>query len=56
MPLVELIRDDTHSCYQGDRTQRHDWGYGCGTCPACELRRKGWEAFVPGRNSAPDGQ
>jgi 7-cyano-7-deazaguanine synthase len=52
MPLVELIRDDTHSCYQGDREHRHDWGYGCGVCPACELRRKGWEAFVPGRNSA----
>jgi 7-cyano-7-deazaguanine synthase len=56
MPLVELIRDETHSCYQGDRTHLHDWGYGCGACPACELRRKGWEAFVPGRNSAPDGQ
>ena len=46
MPLVELIRDETHSCYQGDRTHRHDWGYGCGACPACELRRRGWEAFV----------
>ena len=45
-PLVELIREETHSCYQGERTDRHDWGYGCGTCPACELRRKGWEAFV----------
>jgi 7-cyano-7-deazaguanine synthase len=45
-PLVELIRDETHSCYEGDRTHRHDWGYGCGVCPACELRRKGWENFV----------
>jgi 7-cyano-7-deazaguanine synthase len=45
MPLVELIRDESHSCYHGDRTHRHDWGYGCGTCPACDLRRKGWEAF-----------
>ena len=45
-PLVELIRDETHSCYEGDRTHRHDWGYGCGACPACELRRKGWDAFA----------
>ena len=43
--LVEAIREDTHSCYLGDRTQRHAWGYGCGTCPACELRCKGWEAW-----------
>jgi 7-cyano-7-deazaguanine synthase len=49
-PLVELIREETHSCYAGDREHRHDWGYGCGLCPACELRRKGWEAFVAGRN------
>src|SRR5438270_2092040 len=45
-PLVELIRDETHSCYEGDRTHRHDWGYGCDACPACDLRRKGWEAFT----------
>jgi len=44
--LVELIREESHSCYLGDRGHRHDWGYGCGECPACELRRKGWEAFV----------
>jgi 7-cyano-7-deazaguanine synthase len=44
-PLVEAIREDTHSCYLGDRTHRHDWGFGCGTCPACELRCKGWEAW-----------
>ena len=44
--LVELIREETHSCYQGDRSLRHDWGYGCGSCPACDLRRKGWEAFI----------
>jgi 7-cyano-7-deazaguanine synthase len=43
--LVEAILEDTHSCYLGDRTQRHAWGYGCGTCPACELRRRGWEAW-----------
>ena len=43
--LVELIREQSHSCYLGDRTHLHDWGYGCGTCPACELRRGGWERF-----------
>ncbi len=45
-PLVELIREDTHSCYQGDRSHRHEWGYGCAACPACELRQNGWERFV----------
>jgi len=43
--LVELIREESHSCYLGERGVRHDWGYGCGQCPACELRRKGWEAY-----------
>jgi 7-cyano-7-deazaguanine synthase len=43
--LVRLIRDETHTCYLGDRTRQHDWGYGCGTCPACELRAKGWAAW-----------
>jgi 7-cyano-7-deazaguanine synthase len=43
--LVELIRVESHSCYLGERGQLHDWGHGCGTCPACDLRRKGWEAF-----------
>jgi 7-cyano-7-deazaguanine synthase len=40
--LVDLIVEETHSCYLGDRTKRHEWGYGCGTCPACELRQAGW--------------
>jgi 7-cyano-7-deazaguanine synthase len=44
--LVELILEGTHTCYLGDRAHRHEWGYGCGTCPACELRRRGWEMFV----------
>jgi 7-cyano-7-deazaguanine synthase len=47
-PLVELIREESHSCYLGERGRRHDWGYGCGTCPACDLRRKGWEAYDRG--------
>jgi 7-cyano-7-deazaguanine synthase len=44
--LVELILEETHSCYLGDRGHRHPWGYGCGECPACELRRRGWEKFA----------
>ncbi len=44
-PLVDLIVEETHSCYLGDRTHRHAWGYGCGTCPACDLRAKGWEKW-----------
>ncbi len=43
--LVDLVREDTHTCYLGDRTHRHDWGWGCGTCPACQLRAKGWETW-----------
>ena len=46
MPLVEAILEDTHSCYLGDRSRRHAWGYGCGGCPACELRRTGWESWT----------
>ena len=45
-PLVDLIIEESHSCYRGDRTRRHDWGYGCGICPACELRARGYDAFV----------
>lgn len=43
--LIRIIVEDTHTCYMGDRTHRHDWGYGCGTCPACELRAKGWSEW-----------
>ncbi len=45
-PLVELIRTQTHTCYEGDRTKLHAWGYGCGACPACELRAKGYLDFA----------
>ena len=45
--LVETIRVETHTCYQGDRTILHDWGYGCAVCPACRLRAAGWRAFRP---------
>ncbi|NWG53849.1 MAG: 7-cyano-7-deazaguanine synthase QueC [Hydrogenophilaceae bacterium] len=43
--LVALIEESSHTCYAGDRTRRHDWGYGCGACPACDLRAKGWRAW-----------
>ncbi len=43
--FVELIIEETHTCYRGDRSRRHSWGYGCGTCPACELRAKGFQAW-----------
>ena len=41
-PLVQLIRDETHTCYLGNRVKRHNWGLGCGECPACKLRAAGW--------------
>ncbi len=40
--LVDIIVEQSHTCYRGERGQRHEWGYGCGRCPACELREKGW--------------
>ncbi|MEO1406663.1 MAG: 7-cyano-7-deazaguanine synthase, partial [Pseudomonadota bacterium] len=43
--LVDLIVEETHTCYLGDRSIRHEWGYGCGKCPACELREKGWQSW-----------
>jgi len=43
--LVELVCEQTHTCYLGERGERHDWGYGCGDCPACDLRKKGWEGY-----------
>lgn len=44
--LVDLIIEHTHTCYLGDRTHRHPWGYGCGACPACELRAKGYVGYL----------
>ena len=44
--LVQIVRDLSHSCYAGDRDTRHDWGHGCGACPACELRARGWAAWA----------
>lgn len=48
--LNELIVEHTHTCYLGDRSQRHAWGHGCGRCPACELRRDGHAAFIEQSN------
>lgn len=47
--LLDIIRTDTHTCYTGDRLHEHDWGFGCGECPACELRKKGWENYLKRR-------
>lgn len=44
--LVDLIVEYTHTCYLGDREHRHSWGYGCGACPACELRARGYQRFT----------
>ena len=44
--LVDLIVEHTHTCYLGDREHRHVWGYGCGACPACELRARGYAGFT----------
>lgn len=47
--LVELILEHTHTCYLGERKARHEWGYGCGECPACVLRARGWDEWRAGR-------
>ncbi len=44
--LIEIVLEDSHTCYLGERGLRHDWGYGCGDCPACTLRAKGYAEWV----------
>jgi 7-cyano-7-deazaguanine synthase len=44
--LVQVIVEDTHTCYRGERGPLHEWGRGCGTCPACELRAAGYRKFA----------
>ncbi len=44
--LVAITVEASHTCYLGERGTLHPWGYGCGACPACELRRRGYEAFA----------
>ena len=51
--LNDLIVEHTHTCYLGDREHRHAWGYGCGQCPACELRARGFGAYAASLSSAP---
>ena len=48
--FVSLIQEESHTCYLGIRQQKHEWGYGCGTCPACELRKTGYEQYVQQRD------
>ena len=44
--LIEVILEDSHTCYAGDREHRHAWGYGCGECPACDLRARGYREWI----------
>lgn len=48
--FVSLIQEKSHTCYLGTRQQKHEWGYGCGTCPACELRKTGYEQYIQERD------
>jgi 7-cyano-7-deazaguanine synthase len=50
--FVDLLIEHSHTCYLGERSQRHAWGYGCGACPACALRAKGYQAYVEGVKQA----
>ena len=47
--LADLVIEETHSCYMGDRALKHEWGYGCGKCPACQLRASGFEKYQAGK-------
>jgi 7-cyano-7-deazaguanine synthase len=51
--FVDLLVEDTHTCYLGDRSRRHDWGYGCGSCPACRLRADGFAKWKNQQKVAP---
>lgn len=44
--LVELIQNETHTCYLGEHVTKNEWGYGCGKCPACDLRKTGYEKYM----------
>lgn len=49
--LHEIILEHSHTCYLGDRSQRHEWGYGCGTCPACDLRKSGYTKYIANKRN-----
>ena len=44
--LIDIIRENTHTCYLGQRDHLHEWGYGCGACPACTLRQRGYQHYI----------
>jgi 7-cyano-7-deazaguanine synthase len=50
--LVDIVVEHSHSCYLGVRAARHDWGYGCGKCPACELRARGYAQYKAEKGAA----
>ena len=49
---LEEIIEDSHTCYNGDRSARHEWGYGCGKCPACQIRENGYNRFTADKAAA----
>lgn len=48
--VLDLVINESHTCYEGDHTHKHAWGYGCGTCPSCLLRKNGWEQYQANRH------
>ncbi len=46
--VLDLVINESHTCYNGDHSEKHAWGYGCGECPACVLRKQGWAAYEKG--------
>ena len=52
--LVDLVREESHTCYLGERRQVHEWGRGCGSCPACKLRAQGFHAYLGDKGGPAD--
>ncbi len=48
--VLDIVINESHTCYNGDHTTKFDWGYGCGECPACILRKEGWNIYIKGKN------
>lgn len=44
--ILDIVLEHSHTCYEGDRSTRHTWGYGCGECPACQLRKNGYDHYL----------
>lgn len=55
-PLVNIILEESHTCYEGERGHRFPWGYGCGVCPACLLRRRGYETYMAEKQKMPGAE